>query len=55
MDLPVLLKKLDAFSKKFEDQFRKHIIDLGANISVFKDAELLVEKFFKEKHSFFIH
>lgn len=54
MDLPILLKKLDKFSKEFEEKFDENINDFGVNMSVFKDGEFLVEKYFKEKHSFFI-
>lgn len=55
MDLPVLLKKLDAFSKDFEEKFKDEINDFGVNVAVFEDTRFLVKKYFSQKHPFFLH
>ncbi|MBD3194992.1 MAG: hypothetical protein GF317_08060 [Candidatus Lokiarchaeota archaeon] len=55
MDLPVLLKKLDKFSKDFGERFKEEINNFAANVSVFDDTKILVEHYFNQKHSFFLH
>jgi len=51
MDLPVLSKKLDSFSKDFGTKFEKELKSFVGNVSVFDDTKYLVEKYFNQKYS----
>ncbi len=51
MDLPVLIKKLDAFSKEFGTQFEKVLKDFTGNVSPYEDTKYLVEKYFNQKYA----
>ncbi len=51
IDLPVLLKKLDEFSKDFEVKFGKYLKKFAGNVSPFEDTKYLVEKYFNQKYS----
>jgi hypothetical protein len=50
MDLPILTKKLDAFSKEFGAQFEKSLKDFTGNVSPYEDTKYLVEKYFNQKY-----
>ena len=51
MDLPILIKKLDAFSKDFGTKYEKELKSFAGNISPFDDTKYLVEKYFNQKYS----
>jgi len=51
MDLPILIKKLDAFSKDFGTKFEKELKSFVGNVSPFEDTKYLVEKYFNQKYS----
>jgi MFS family permease len=51
MDLPILTKKLDAFSKDFGTKYEKEIKSFVGNVSPFEDTKYLVEKYFNQKYS----
>ena len=51
MDLPIITKKLDAFSKDFGTKFEKEIKNFVGNVSFFEDTKYLVEKYFNQKYS----
>jgi len=51
MDLPIITKKLDAFSKDFGTKFEKEIKTFVGNVSFFEDTKYLVEKYFNQKYS----
>ena len=51
MDLPVLSKKLDSFSKDFGTKFEKELKSFVGNVSIFEDTKYLVEKYFNQKYS----
>jgi hypothetical protein len=51
MDLPVLSKKLDSFSKDFGTRFEKELKSFVGNVSVFEDTKYIVEKYFNQKYS----
>ena len=53
MDLPVLLKKLDEFSKDFEIKFGKELKNFVGNVSPFESAKYLIDKYFNQKYGFF--
>ncbi|MFW9874394.1 MAG: hypothetical protein ACFFG0_14910 [Candidatus Thorarchaeota archaeon] len=49
MELPVLLKKLDAFSGEFEQLFIEDLKNFGGNVSCFGPTKHIVKKYFKQK------
>lgn len=51
MDLPILTKKLDAFSKDFGTKYEKEIKSFVGNVSLFEDTKYLVKKYFNQKYS----
>ena len=51
MDLPILTKKLDTFSKEFETKFEKSLKNFTGNVSAFEDTKYLVEKYFNQKYA----
>jgi len=53
MDLPVLLKKLDEFSKDFEIKFGKDLKNFVGNVSPFDSTKYLIDKYFNQKYGFF--
>jgi MFS family permease len=53
MDLPVLLKKLDEFSKDFEIKFGKYLKNFVGNVSPFDSTKYLVDKYFSQKYGVF--
>ncbi len=54
MDLPILLKKLDDFSKEFEQKFEKELKNFKGYINPFKPTNDLVKKYFAQKYSVFM-
>lgn len=50
MDLPVLFKKLDDFSREFEHEFSKELKSFQGNVRNFLQTKLLVKKYFKQKY-----
>jgi len=50
LELPVLLKKLDEFSAKFEESFMEDLKNFQGNVSRFNSAKYLVKKYFEQKH-----
>ncbi len=55
MDLPVLLKKLDEFSKDFEIKFGKELKNFVGNVSPFDSTKYLIDKYFNQKYGFFFN
>lgn len=53
LDLPVLLKKLDEFSKDFEIKFGKDLKNFVGNVSPFDSTKYLIDKYFNQKYGFF--
>ena len=53
MDLPVLLKKLDEFSKDFEIKFGKYLKNFVGNVTPFDSTKYLVDKYFSQKYGGF--
>jgi len=53
MDLPVLLKKLDEFSKDFEIKFGKYLKNFLGDVSPYDSTKYLVDKYFNQKYGFF--
>jgi len=53
MDLPVLLKKLDEFSKDFEIKFGKYLKHFVGNVTPFDSTKYLVDKYFSQKYGIF--
>jgi len=53
MDLPVLLKKLDEFSKDFEIKFGKDLKNFVGNVSPFDSTKYLIKKYFSQKYGLF--
>lgn len=54
MDLPILLKKLDDFSKEFEQKFEKELKNFKGHINPFNPTNYLVKKYFVQKYSVFM-
>jgi len=46
MDLLILLKKLDDFSKEFEQKFEKELKKFSGYVNPFKSKKYLVKKYF---------
>ena len=53
MELPVLFKKLDAFSRAFENKFSKELKGFKGNVACFEPASFLLTKYFSKKYSEF--
>ena len=53
MELPVLFKKLDAFSRAFENKFSKELKGFKGNVTRFEPASFLLTKYFSKKYSEF--
>ncbi len=51
MDLPILIKKLDALSKDFGTKFEKELKSFVGHVSPFEDTKYFVEKYFNQKYS----
>ena len=51
MDLPVLFKKLLAFSRAFEQNFTEETKNFKGNVKVFSPAKFLIKKYFSQKYS----
>ncbi|MFX1278471.1 MAG: hypothetical protein ACFFA3_03590 [Promethearchaeota archaeon] len=51
MELPVLFKKLDEFSREFENNFSKELKSFQGNVSHFTQAKYLIKKYFSERYS----
>lgn len=54
MDLPVLFKKIDEFSRDFEDKFSKELKNFKGNVSHFEPTKFLIIKYFSPKYDEFI-
>jgi len=54
MDLPVLFKKIDEFSREFEQKFTKELKNFQGNIQRFEQARFLIIKYFNQKYSDFL-
>ena len=54
MDLPVLFKKIDEFSREFEQKFTKELKNFHGNISEFEKARFLIIKYFSQKYGEFV-
>ncbi|MFX1570993.1 MAG: hypothetical protein ACFFCV_21860 [Promethearchaeota archaeon] len=54
MDLPVLFKKIDEFSREFEQKFTKELKNFQGNIQRFDQARFLIIKYFSQKYSEFL-
>ena len=50
MELPVLFKKLDEFSREFENKFNKELKHFQGNVSPFDPTKFLVVKYFNQKY-----
>jgi len=50
MELPVLFKKLDEFSREFERKFNKELKNFQGDVSHFNPTEFLVVKYFNQKY-----
>lgn len=53
IELPVLFKKLDAFSRAFENKFSKELKNFKGNVTHFEPARFLLTKYFSKKYSEF--
>lgn len=54
MELPVLFKKIDEFSREFEQKFTKDLKNFQGNVQHFQPARFLILKYFSQKYSEFI-
>jgi len=54
MELPVLFKKLDEFSREFENKFTKELKHFKGNVARFNPTKFLVVKYFDQKYVEFI-
>lgn len=54
MDLPVLFKKIDEFSRDFEQKFAKELKNFKGNVSHFDPTKFLIIKYFSKKYDDFI-
>ncbi|MFX1476804.1 MAG: hypothetical protein ACFFCI_01610 [Promethearchaeota archaeon] len=54
MNLPVLSKKLDAFSKDFEQRFFSEIQSFEGEIDKFDSAKYLINRYFSQKYAHFL-
>ncbi|MFW9999098.1 MAG: hypothetical protein ACFE9Q_07005 [Candidatus Hodarchaeota archaeon] len=53
MELPVLFKKIDDFSREFEQKFQKELKNFQGNIQRFEPARFLIVKYFSQKFNEF--
>ncbi len=51
--LPVLFKKLDAFSSAFEKRFGDELANFHGRVNPFESAKYIVDKFFTQKYAIF--
>jgi MFS family permease len=51
VDLPVLFKKIDEFSREFEQKFIKELKNFQGNIQRFEPARFLIVKYFSQRFS----
>lgn len=51
MDLPVLFKKLLAFSRAFEQSFSEETKNFKGNVRIFSSAKFLIDKYFSQKYA----
>lgn len=51
MDLPVLFKKLLAFSRAFEQNFSEETKNFKGNVRKFSSAKFLIKKYFSQKYA----
>lgn len=49
MELPVLFKKLDEFSKEFEHKFTKELKNFQGNVNRFISTKQIIKKYFRQK------
>lgn len=49
-DLPILYKKLDAFSRSFEQHFLEEVKNFKGNVQVFSSARYMVDRYFSQKY-----
>ncbi|MEE9379465.1 MAG: hypothetical protein V3V33_15675 [Candidatus Lokiarchaeia archaeon] len=49
MELPVLFKKLDEFSREFEHTFDQDLKNFVGNVKTFDQTKFLIEKYFSQK------
>jgi len=54
MDLPVIVRKLDDFSKEFEDKFQTELKSFIGKVTPFEQAKYLVKKYFYQKYTIFM-
>ena len=54
MDLPVLFKKIDEFSRDFEQKFAKELKNFQGKVSQFEPTKFLIIKYFSPKYDEFI-
>jgi len=54
MDLPVLMKKLDEFSREFEHKFSNELKNFAGYVNPFKPAKYIVKKYFIQKYELFV-
>ncbi len=54
MNLPILLKKLDEFSREFEEKFEKELKSFTGYINPFESTKYLVDKYFIQKYAIFM-
>ena len=50
-DLPVLFKKLLAFSRAFEQSFSEETKNFKGNVRIFSSAKFLIDKYFSQKYA----
>ncbi len=53
MDLPVLFKKIDEFSREFEHKFTKELKNFQGNVQHFETTRFLIIKYFSQKFNEF--
>ncbi len=49
MELPVLFKKLDEFSREFEQKFTKELKNFQGNVNRFIPTKQIIKKYFSQK------
>jgi len=49
-DLPILYKKLDSFSRAFEQNFSEEVKNFKGNVQVFSSARYLINRYFSQKY-----
>ena len=53
MELPVLFKKIDEFSREFENIFLKELRTFQGNVNHFVQTKYLIRKYFSQKFTEF--